>query len=39
MSAPLPADELPAWCRQWRQQHARDRDDADDVDASPPLLV
>jgi EAL domain-containing protein (putative c-di-GMP-specific phosphodiesterase class I) len=35
IGAPLPADELPAWCRQWREQHARD----DDVDASLPLVV
>jgi EAL domain-containing protein (putative c-di-GMP-specific phosphodiesterase class I) len=36
MSPPLPADELPAWRRAWRQQHARGRDD---VDESSSLVV
>ncbi|NWG73702.1 MAG: EAL domain-containing protein, partial [Rubrivivax sp.] len=36
MSAPLPADELPAWRRAWRQQHARGRDD---VDEPSPLVA
>ena len=39
MGRPLPADELPAWRRAWRQQHARGRDDTDDVDESSSLVV
>lgn len=36
MSPPVPADELPAWRRAWRQRHVRGRDD---VDEPSPLVA